>query len=127
MTLLLRGLPGHCRMGMPGFFRTIMENEHRKETKENEDRSEHECTPKCQHNEENTNRRVLTGAYGHCSMGMPRDYYMGTHRSEGQDCQGKIVKLVDVKWLRLGGQGQMGRIILVLNIKWSRWFGWSRW
>ena len=106
---------------MPGCFRTIKENEHRKETEANDDRSEHECTPKRQHNGEDANRRVLTGASGHCSMGVPGDCCMGTRRSEGQDCQGQIVELVDVKWLRSGGQGQMGRIIRVLNVKWSRW------
>ena len=112
---------------MPRCFRTIKENEHHKETEENEDGSEHKCTPKFQHNGENANRHVLTGASGNCSMGMPGDYYMGTRRSEGQDCQGQIVKLLDVKWLRSGGHGQMGRIIRVLNVKWLRWFRWSRW
>lgn len=112
---------------MPRCFRTIKENEHRKETEANDDISEHECTPKRQHNGENANRRVLTGASGRCYMGVPGDCCMGTRRSEGQDCEGQIVKLVDVKWLRSGGQGQMGRIIRVLNVKWSRWFGWSRW
>ena len=34
-------------MGMPECFRTIKENEHRKEIEENDDRSEHMCTPKC--------------------------------------------------------------------------------
>ena len=112
---------------MPGCFHTIKENEHRKETEANDDRTEHECTPKCQHNGENANKRVLTGVSGRCSMDMPGDYYMGMRRSEDKDCQGQIVKLVDVKWLRSGGQGQMARIIRVLNVKWSRWFGWSRW
>ena len=78
---------------------------------------------------ENVNRRVLIGASGRCSMVMPGDCYMGTHRSDGQDCHGQIVRLVDVKWLRSGGQGgqgQMGKITRVFNVKWLRWFGWSR-
>ena len=106
MTLLLGGLPGHCGTGVPRCFCTIKENEHHKETEANNDKSEHECTPKCQHNGENVNRHVLTGASGHCFMEVPGDYYMGTCWSEGRDCQGQIVKLVDVKWLRLGGQGK---------------------
>ena len=65
-------------MDVLGCFCTIKENEHRKETVENEDRSEHKCMPKRQHNGENANRRILTGVSGHCSMDMPGDYCMGT-------------------------------------------------
>ena len=68
---------------MLGCFHTIKENENHKETKANDDIREHECMPKRQHNGENANIHVLTGAFGNYSMGVPRDYYMGTCRSDG--------------------------------------------
>ena len=85
-------------MGMPGCFRTIKENEHRKEIEANDDRSEHECMPKRQHNGENTNKHVLTGASGRCSMGMPV-----TAASACTDQRVKIVKVKLSSWLMSNG------------------------
>ena len=46
MTLNLGGLLGHYRIGVLGCFYTIKENDHRKETKENDEKREHDCIPK---------------------------------------------------------------------------------
>ena len=63
---------------MPGCFCTVKESEHPKELETNDDKSEHECMPKCQNNGENANMSVLTGASRRCSMGVLGDCCMGT-------------------------------------------------